>query len=123
MTIPDSAAKETEVQTLPEARTALEQSGLHVSKSGENALWIADEVRDVGRGLRIAQASCSLIGTEGKWVAVFPTEGNFVFERPGSLAELVRFIQVVFAHFRQRGGKLSEAVKECVADADKFLVA
>ncbi len=108
--------------TTLDAKVELEAQGLHVSNSNANSLWIADQVRDAGQGILQSDNACALIHDSGRWVAVFPAEGQLTYEIPGSLPELVSVIAAVYAQHRQAGGPFREAIKKVVDTPQQYLV-
>ena len=104
-----------------DAKAKLESEGLYVSLS-DHSLWIAAAVRDAGvGGIKISDDACSLIGQSGRWVAVFPAEGLFAYEVPGSLAELVPLVISVYAHYRRTGGPFRQAFAQVVGEPESYL--
>ena len=108
--------------TLLDAKAKLEAEGLHVSCSSGDSLWIAANVRDAGEGIKISEDACSLLRKSNRWVVVFPAEGLFTYEVPGSLSDLVAVIAVVYASYRQMDGSLKDAFKHVVTEAASYLV-
>ncbi len=107
--------------TILDAKAKLESEGLHVSRSGDQSLWIAATLRDSGDGITLSDDACALIGNSGRWVAVFPAEGLFTYEVPGSLAELISLIVTVYAHYRRVGGLFKDAFKQTVTQPDQYV--
>jgi hypothetical protein len=108
--------------TAIDAKTKLEAEGLQVSCNNAHSLWIAASVRDMGEGIKLANNACSLIWNSGRWVAVFPAEGLFTYEIPGSLSELVSIIVAVYGQYRGTGTPFKDAVKQVVSNVDQYLV-
>ncbi len=108
--------------TTLDAREKLAAEGFHVSCNSPHSLWIAATVRDMGEGIKVSNDACSLTWNSSQWVAVFPAEGLFTYEVPGSLSELVQLITTVYASYRQAGGSLKDAFKRVVPDAEQFLI-
>jgi len=109
------------VATTHDEKVLLESEGLHVSCYSDRCLWIAASVRDAG-GIRLSDDACCLFWKSGRWVAVFPAEGQLIYEVPGSLSELVSLITAVYAHYRRTGGHFRAAFSEVVSEAEKYLV-
>jgi len=107
--------------TILDAKAKLESEGLHVSRSGDQSLWIAATLREAGDGITLSDDASALIRNSGRWVAVFPAEGVFTYEAPGSLAELVSLIVTVYAHYRRVGGLLKDAFKQAVSHPEQYL--
>ena len=108
--------------TILDAKAKLEAEGLHVSRNSVCSLWIAATIRDGGEGIKFSEDACSLMWHANRWVAVFPSEGLFTYEVPGSLSELVPLIAAVYANYRDNGGSLKDAFKRVVTDAEQYLV-
>ena len=103
-----------------DATTRLESEGLHVSRSGDSSLWIAATLRDAGDGIRLSDDACALLWNAGQWVAVFPAEGLFTYEVPGSLADLASLIVTVYGHYRRVGGQFRDALKQAVGQPEQY---
>lgn len=108
--------------TALDAKAKLEAEGLHVSCNGAHSLWIAGTVRDVGEGIKLSDDACSLTWHSGRWVAVFPAEGMFIYEVPATLPELVSAITAVYTQHRRAGGQFKDAFKAVVSDPERYLV-
>jgi hypothetical protein len=108
--------------TALDAKAKLEAEGLHVSCNTPHSLWIAATVREMGEGIKLSNDASSLTWNSSRWVAVFPAEGLFTYEVPGSLSDLVSLVTAVYANYRQVGGPLRDAFKRVVPDAEQFLV-
>ncbi len=115
------------IETLQDARSALEAKGLCAS-GGAASLLIGGSVVDGGDGydgdgLRVFKDACALNHRAGSWVAVFPAEGLSTYEVLGTLPELVSLIEAVYDRHRQAGRSFKDACKEVVAEARQHLVA
>ena len=108
--------------TIDDAKARLETEGLYVSCNDTHSLWIAGRVRDLGEGIKLSDDACTLIGDSDCWVAVFPAEGLFTYEVPGSLSELVSQIIAVYAHYRRVGGSFRDAFKQTLGNAEQYLI-
>jgi hypothetical protein len=112
---------EIKLETILDAKTKLDEEGLHVSHNNPQSLWIAATVRDRGSGIKLSNDACSLTWNSSRWMAVFPAEGLLTYEVPGSLSELVALIKAIYADYRQVGGSLADAVKRVLPDVEQYL--
>ena len=55
-------------------------------------------------------------------VAVFPAEGLSTYEVPGTLSELVSLLLTVYGHYRQNGGRFTDAFRQVVSEPDRYVV-
>ncbi len=112
------------LETLDDAKAALEAEGLYVSRSPIQSLWIAGNVRDVGDGIRMSNDACALIETTAGslvesatgWIAIFPWNGLRSHEIQGSLTDLVSLILAVYAEHRLTGGDFGEAATRVLSE-------
>jgi hypothetical protein len=107
--------------TVLDAKAKLESEDLRVVQSSDSSLWIAATLRDAGNGIAVSNDACALLGNAGRWVAVFPAEGLFTYEVPGSLADLVSLIARVYGHYRRVGGPFKDAFKQAVTQPEQYL--
>ena len=110
------------IDTIQTAAESLRASGLHVSINGPFCLLIAPTVVDGGGGLRAFKSACALNSRDGLWVAVFPAAGLLSYEKPGSLSDLVAFVQAVYKQHRLAGGELKGAFEGLVQDPEQYLI-
>lgn len=110
------------IETIQDARSALEAEGLHVSVNNLSSLLIGGSITDAGEGLTIYKDACAINCRAGQWVASFPADGLLSFEFPGSLPELVSLVVAVYDYHRQHEGELKEAFKRLIKDAEQFLI-
>lgn len=84
------------IHTLDQARAAFTALGLHVKLTGEDGLWIAATVEEISPGIRMSRDASVLLEQDGRWVALFPSEGSAAVERAGSLSDLVDLIKAAY---------------------------
>ena len=106
--------------TIQDAKRELERAGLHISMRNES-FWIADNLEDVGDGLRISRDASSLIKSPDGWTAVFPGTGMSFYDVPGSLEDLVPLIVSVYESYRKEGGAFIDSFPRVDAESDKYL--
>ncbi len=110
------------LETLQDAKAALEAVELHVAVNNPSSLLIGGSITDAGEGIQLFNDACALSCKDGQWIASFPAEGLCLYELPGSLPELVSVISKVYAQYRQTGGEFKDAFREVVSDSDQYLV-
>ena len=110
------------IETIQDARAALEAQGLFVSVNNPFSLLIGSCVVDAEEGLRLFQDACSLNRRAGQWIASFPVEGHCLYELPGSLPELVSVISRIYGQYRRAGGPFKDAFRVVVSDPNQYLV-
>ena len=109
------------VETLAEAKAALQAEGLHVSSYVPHGLWIAGSLVDSGDGIHLSHDACVLMEEAERVVAGFPADGMLAYEVPGSLSDLVALILAVYHDHRRNGGDFKDAVKRRVANPEQYL--
>jgi hypothetical protein len=111
------------METIQEAKGALEATGLVVSQSSTHpSLLIGNSTRDVGEGIHMFQDACALNQRNAEWVVLFRAEGLTQYEVPGTLAEGVSLILAAYQDHRKNGGMFKDACKRVLGDADRYLI-
>jgi hypothetical protein len=110
------------IETVQQAKSALEAQGLHVSLNNPSSLLIGGSVTASGNGLSLFKDASALNRRAETWVAVFPADGLLTYEVPGGLPDLVPLIVAVYAEHRRAGGQLSEAFRQVVGNPEQYLV-
>lgn len=109
------------IETIQDAKTALESAGLYASWNHNGSLLIAGSLRDTGDGIQVSNDACALLQSPESWVAVFPAAGLRTYEMPGSLDELVTVILATHQHHRLTECPWNEVFAQVVGEADRFL--
>jgi hypothetical protein len=104
------------VATLDEARAHLQAHGLYVASSGQDGLFVADNLVELEGGIKLSPNACTLLAQGSQGVAIFPGEGMTTRELRGTLQELVCFVEAVYSEHRTRGGLLRDAVAAVLAN-------
>src|ERR1017187_3705845 len=109
------------IETIQDAKSALEADGLIVAKSRMDSLLIGGWIADGGDGLRIFKDACGLNQRNGEWVVLFPSAGLQQYHVPGTLAQGVALILAAYQDHRKNGGEFHDACKRVLKDADQYL--
>ncbi len=110
------------IETILDAKAALEAEGLFVTVNNLSSLLIGGVVSEDDEGLRLFRDACTLNYRAGKWIAVLPAEGLLTYEIPGSLAESVSLILTAYQHHRRTGGEFNNTFKHLVKDPEQYLI-
>ena len=110
------------LSTLLMAKSHLESEGLYVACNTPDSLWIAANLRAMGEGIRLSSDTCSLGSDNGHWLAIFPADGLFTYEVPGSLEKVVALICDVYRYYRSHEGPMKIAFRQIVDDPDQYVM-